>query len=220
MNRNYDVCIFDLDGTLIDSLEDLADSCNIALEVFDLPQHDIDEYRYFVGTGILNLIKNSMGKQAENLELVQSVYNTFNIIYEEKCLNKTIPYHGITEMLGKLKSGGVKLGVLSNKADPFAKRIVSELFGGDLIDMTFGQQKGFRRKPEPESLYYVIEKLGSTPERCLYVGDSGVDVTTALNAGVDFCGAEWGFRGYDELKDAGALTIVKSPAAISGIVLS
>ena len=219
MNRKYDVCVFDLDGTLADSLKDLAASCDASLALFDLPCHTLDEYRFFVGNGILNLIKNAMGEKAEDEKLLRSVYGTFNMIYEEKCLDNTHPYHGVTDLLTTLKDSGVKIGVLSNKADDFAKHIVGALFDSRLIDAVYGQRDEFPKKPQPDSLYAMLDELGCERERCLYIGDSDVDVITAKNGGVDFCGVEWGFRGYDELHGAGAETIVRKAGEIADIVL-
>ncbi len=219
MNKNYDVCIFDLDGTLADSLKDLALSCDASLALFDLPTHTLEEYRYFVGNGIMNLVSNAMGEKAEDEKLLRSVFGTFNMIYEEKCLENTHPYAGITDLLVKLKDNGVKIGVLSNKADDFAKRIVGALFDSSLIDTVYGQRDDYPRKPKPDSLYAMLGELGADKARCLYIGDSNVDLNTAKNGGVDFCGVEWGFRGYDELKKAGAEMIVKTADEIADIVL-
>lgn len=219
MKRKYDACVFDLDGTLIDSLGDLAESCNNALALFDLPTHSLEKYRYFVGNGIRNLIGNSMGEKAEDEKLFRSVYSTFNMIYEEKCLEKTHPYNGIVETLEILKKNGVKIGILSNKADDFAKKIAGSLFDSSLIDIVYGQKKEYPTKPAPDSLFALLEELDTKREKCLYLGDSDVDVITAKNANVDFCGAQWGFRGYDELKNAGAQIIAAAPSDITELVL-
>ncbi len=219
MEKKYTACVFDLDGTLVNSLADLADSCNAALSLFELPTHRLEEYRYFVGRGIRNLVSNAMGEKADDEKLLRSVYGTFNMIYEEKCLEKTRPYHGVEDMLRALKDGGVKVGVLSNKADGFAKRIVGALFDSELVDIVYGQKDEFPRKPSPESLFAMLGELDCDSSRCLYIGDSNVDVETASNAGVDFCGAEWGFRGREELESAGATLIAKNAEDITKAVL-
>ena len=141
------------------------------------------------------------------------------MVYEEKCLDKTRPYRGINDMLRTLKDNGVKVGVLSNKADNFAKRIVAELFDEKLIDAVYGQKDEYPRKPSPESLYAMLKELGAKKTECLYVGDSNVDVQTALNAGVDFCGAQWGFRGRKELEEAGAAFVAETADDITKAVL-
>ncbi len=219
MNKHYDACVFDLDGTLADSLNDLAASCDEALSLFELPTHSIEEYRFFVGNGIRNLVCSAMGEKSEDEKLQRSVFETFNIIYDERCLEQTRPYSGIVQMLGELKESGVIIGVLSNKADAFAKRIVDALFDKGLIDIVYGQRSDYPRKPAPDSLYALLDQINCEKSKCLYIGDSNVDVATAKNAGVDFCGVEWGFRGYNELKNSGAEVIVKDPSEITEMVL-
>jgi len=216
--NNYSTCVFDLDGTLVDSLGDLADCCNEALALYELPTHSLDQYRYFVGSGIRNLIKKSMGEKASDVTLRTAVYNTFNIIYNEKCLERTKPYDGISDLLAKLKKNGVKIGVLSNKSDEFARRIVDALFEHGEPEVVWGKKDNFPIKPEPQSLQAVIEELHGVREKCLYIGDSDVDVKTALNAHVDFCGVEWGFRGAKELISAGAERVAKRPSDIYNMV--
>lgn len=214
----YDVCIFDLDGTLIDSLGDLAACCNEALQLHDLPAHPIDSYRYFVGSGIKNLIKRSMGEKASDEKLVTSVYKAFNMLYNEKCLELTKPYKGISALLSHLRNNGIKVAVLSNKSDEFAKRIVNELFDENEIDLVWGKKEEFPIKPSPDSLFAVLKSFDCDKEKCLYIGDSDVDVITAKNAEVDFCGVQWGFRGAEELLSAGAKTIVEKPSEILALV--
>ena len=122
-------------------------------------------------------------------------------------------------MLIDIRFRGVKVGVLSNKADDFARHIVSSLFEPGLIEVTYGQRKNFPKKPAPDSLFYLLDDLGCTRESCLYIGDSDVDVFTAKNASVDFCGAQWGFRGRDELIKAGAVNIAATPKDLTDIIL-
>ena len=217
--KNYTTCVFDLDGTLINSLDDLADCCNEALELFELPCHSVDEYRMFVGSGIVNLIKRAMGKKSSDQTLVKAVYNTFNILYEEKCLYKTKPYEGIPQLLAELKRNDIKIGILSNKSDEFANRIVEALFEHGEPDVVWGKKKEFPIKPEPQALYAIMDELHTDRESCLYIGDSDVDVKTAKNANVDFCGVEWGFRGISELLGAGAAFIADTPSDILDLVL-
>lgn len=217
MNK-YDVCVFDLDGTLINSLSDLANCCNEALDLHSLPIHPCKAYKQFVGSGIKNLIKRAMGERAADEELFTSVYKAFNMLYEEKCLESTLPYEGITELLKKLKNSGVKLSVLSNKSDEFTRHITDSLFEKDTFDIVCGKKEGFPIKPAPDSLNATLSELNCTSDRCLYIGDSDVDVITASNANVSFCGVEWGFRGAEELRNAGAEIIVKKPKEIIKLV--
>ena len=213
MNK-YDICVFDLDGTLIDSLADLSDSCNEALRINAMPTHDTDRYRTFVGSGIKNLIKRSLLDKACDDALVQKVYDSFNEIYHDNCLVKTKPYSGIIEMLRQLKNNGVKLCVLSNKADEFSKMITDGLFDMETFDLVWGKKAQFPIKPDPAALLAILAKFSINRDRCLYIGDSDVDCITAKNAGVDFCGVQWGFRGREELAAAGAILIADSPADI------
>lgn len=209
--NNYDICVFDLDGTLIDSLGDLAYSCNEALRLHGMPVHDIDKYRFFVGSGIKNLIKRSMLDKSDDETLLQRVYDSFTALYAENCLVRTKPYDGIKEMLAVLKDRGVKLCVLSNKADDFTNKITNALFEKSTFNLVWGKKPEYDIKPSPQALFAMLEMCGCSMDRCLYIGDSDVDCITAANAGVSFCGVEWGFRGREELVSAGAKLIVRSP---------
>lgn len=217
MNK-YDVCVFDLDGTLVNSLSDLANCCNEALDLHSLPTHPCKAYKLFVGSGIKNLIKRAMGEHSADIELFTSVYKAFNLLYEEKCLENTLPYDGIPEALKELKENGVKVSVLSNKADEFARRITDDLFTENTFDIVRGKLDCFPIKPEPDSLNAMLTELNCSKNRCLYIGDSNVDVMTADNAEVSFCGVEWGFRGAEELRNAGAQVIVHKPKDIVNLV--
>ena len=210
----YSICIFDLDGTLINSLDDLAESCNAALENHGLPIHPVQEYRFLVGSGIKNLIKRSLGDKADNEILVEAVFNDFNRIYGENCLNKTKPYDGIIEVIAKLKARGIKLCILSNKSDNFTHRITDTLFPKDMFDIVWGKREQYPIKPSPEALLAMLMQAGEKPKNCLYIGDSDVDVITAKNANTAFCGVSWGFRGKEELLGAGARIIAYTPMDI------
>ena len=210
MNK-YSVCIFDLDGTLINSLDDLADSCNAALENNGLPIHPVNEYRSLVGSGIKNLIKRSLGEKKSDEKLVEAVFSDFNRIYGENCLNKTKPYDGICEMTAALKSRGIKLCVLSNKSDNFTHRITDALFAKNTFDIVWGKREQYPIKPAPDALLAILQQAEISKDNCLYIGDSDVDVITAKNAQTAFCGVSWGFRGVEELKNAGAVSIAYQP---------
>lgn len=217
--KNYDVCIFDLDGTLVNSLADLANCTNEALYLHDLPTHSYKAYKQFVGNGIKNLIIKAMGDKYENAELFTSVSKAFNMLYNEKCMEETLPYPGVTELVDNLKDQGVKVCVLSNKADDFAKRIVSGLFAENTFDICIGKKPDCPAKPDPSAVFEILDELNCPKSRCLYIGDSNVDMQTAQNAGVDSCGVEWGFRSLEELNDAGAMTTVKHAKDIFQLVI-
>lgn len=217
MNQ-YNVCVFDLDGTLINSITDLANSCNEALSLHSLPTHPVNSYNHFVGSGIKNLIKRCMGEKSLDEDLVTDVLKTFNNIYNEKCLENTRPYDGIPQLISDLRDNNVKICILSNKADDFTLRITDALFNEGDLDLVFGKKAEYPIKPAPDSLFAMLEILDCPKEKCLYIGDSDVDVITASNAGVDFCGVEWGFRGVEELVNAGAKVIAKIPNDIFKLV--
>lgn len=217
MNK-FDVCIFDLDGTLINSLTDLGNCTNEALSIHSLPIHPLKNYKKFVGNGVKNLIKVTMGSCSNDEKLFNSVYKTFCMLYNEKCLNETRPYDGITEMIANLKLKGVKCCILSNKTDDFVSRITSALFKENDFDLVWGKKNEYPTKPSPDSLLAMLKQLSCPAEKCLYIGDSDVDVITAQNAGVSFCGVAWGFRGTDELIYNGAKTVVTKPYEINKLV--
>ena len=204
----YKNVIFDLDGTLINSIYDLAYSMNKALEENGLESHDVYKYNYFIGDGVDMLIKRAMCKNANDKELFKKVKNNFNMYYEKHKLDKTAPYNGVKSMLKELNEKNIKVSILSNKPDEFVKSIVEKLFSDIKFTICFGKKEEYKIKPSPESLLAIIDELKADLDTCLYVGDSDVDVLTAHNAQVQFCGVEWGFRGKDELLENGAKVTV------------
>lgn len=205
-------CIFDLDGTLLDTLEDLAVSVNYALEKNGLPQHPIDSYRYFVGDGVLMLIRRASGSGDE--VLLQKLKEDFDSHYQVHRFDKTHPYSGARALLEALREKKIPMAVLSNKPDEFVGDLMKRYFPGISFFATFGKRPGMAKKPDPAALNQLIAQSGVKKENCLYVGDSNVDVETAHNAGIRCCGAEWGFRGYQELKEAGADCFAKDPLGV------
>lgn len=206
--------IFDLDGTLVDSLEDLADSMNAALEAYGYPVHEVGRYKYFVGNGVLKLVERALPESERNDENIEKLNAEFAKEYAKRALDKTRPYEGIPELLRELKSKGCLLAVASNKPDKFSKLIVEKLFGEDMFDIIRGKRDGVPTKPDPEVLMSIIEESGVSKEECVHSGDSAVDVLTALNAGIDVIGCTWGFRTRDELMNAGAKKLADKPADI------
>lgn len=202
-------CIFDLDGTLLDTLEDLAVSVNYALEKNGLPQHPIDSYRYFVGDGVLTLIRRASGSGDEGL--VKALKADFDRYYNVHRFDRTRPYDGARELLEALAKRNIPAAVLSNKPDEFVGDLMKRYFPGIFFFAAVGKRPGVAKKPDPAALNQLIAQKGAEKPACLYVGDSNVDVETAHNAGIRCCGAEWGFRGYRELKEAGADCFAKVP---------
>ena len=204
----YSAVIFDLDGTVLDTLEDLWSSVNYALRLHLMPERTIDEVRCFVGNGIGKLIIRSVSDGTGEDE-IKSVLNDFLSYYMEHCDDTTHPYEGVPELLDRLSENGVKCSVLSNKADAAVKALCSLHFKGKFTSAV-GEREGVRRKPQPDGVYAVLEELGVSKEKTVYVGDSEVDVETAKNAGLDMIAVDWGFRDRKTLADAGAPIIVSS----------
>lgn len=204
--------IFDLDGTILDTLQDLADSTNYALVYHGFPERSVDEVRKFVGNGIGNLIKRAVPENTPQ-DVTDAVLATFKLYYGEHCADTTRPYEGIMPLLSKLKEEGIQTAVVSNKAD-FAVQELCERYFPGYFDFVVGEREGIRRKPSPDSVNEVLKKLQKTAEESVYVGDSDVDVDTAANAGMDMIGVSWGFRGREFLIEHGAKKIADEPEEI------
>lgn len=208
----YRLAVFDLDGTILNTLEDLADSTNHALAVNGLPGRSIDEVRQFVGNGIRNLIERAVPEGTDE-ELTDRVFGEFKEYYGIHCFDKTRPYDGILECMEKIRGDGMQVAVVSNKAD-FAVQELCERFFPGLSDVSVGEREGVRRKPYPDSVLHVLDSLGVKKEDAVYIGDSEVDVKTAGNAGIDEIAVEWGFRDSAYLRNQGAKVLVKTPAEL------
>ena len=188
----YEVILFDLDGTLLDTLDDLHASVNAALAAFSYPKRTREEVRAFVGNGIAKLIERAIGSRTSDFNEVLQAFKTH---YFANCMVKTKPYEGITELLQTLKGKGVKAAVVSNKADA-AVQTLSKAYFGDLLCMSVGEDeaRGIRKKPAPDTLLQVLKSLGIERSKAIYVGDSEVDIQTAQNAGVKCISVTWGFK--------------------------
>ncbi len=184
--------IFDLDGTLLDTLEDLCDATNYALRAENLPERSLDEVRTFVGNGIRLLIERAV-PQGTPPAVTDRAFEVFKAYYAEHCTVKTAPYAGMTEAPRLLKAQGYLLGVVSNKADAPAKAIVAHYFPA-VFDSVVGEREGVRKKPAPDAVFETAKALGCTIDELVYVGDSDVDAMTAQNAGCRCVLVSWGFR--------------------------
>lgn len=198
----YDAVIFDLDGTLLDTLADLTASVNAAMERFGLPGHTIEEVRQFVGNGVRRLIQRSVPGGEEHPEFEQ-IFDSFREHYEAHCMDATEPYPGVLSLLDWLKKEGVGTAIVSNKADPAVQKLKGVYFK-ELVDVAIGERKDCRRKPAPDCALQALSALGIQRERAVYVGDSDVDLQTAQNAGLDYILVSWGFRDREFLIAAGA----------------
>ena len=215
----YDAVIFDLDGTLLDTLEDLADCANHVLETHGFPAHPLDAYRYFVGNGVKSLMFRAVpeGTPDSVAELLLAQYREE---YRQNLVHKTKPYEGICEVVHALRAQGIKTAVLSNKPDPHTKKLIETFFAPEDFSRVYGERSGIPRKPDPTSCRLLMDELGVVPGRTAYVGDSGSDMLTAKNAGVAAIGAEWGFRDRRELLENGADLVAASPAELARFCLA
>ena len=209
--------LFDLDGTLVNSLDDLATSTNYALEKFGFPKHETEKYKYFVGNGMQNLIMRALPEDGRDSETREKVFKAFWNHYAEHYVDKTVPYEGIEELLKALKEDGKKIAIISNKAQEMAVTVAEKIFG-DIFDMICGKQDGYPAKPDPSLTLKVMEDIGVKPCECVLIGDSGMDAAAAVNAKCTGIGVLWGFRTEDELRSNGAKYIVSKPAEIMDIL--
>ncbi len=213
---NIKAVVFDLDGTLTDTLEDLKDSVNFALRFMGFPERSADEVRGFVGNGVRRLIFLSVPDDTAD-EVSEKCLKIFKEYYKEHSCIKTMPYDGIIQMLRELKNKGVKTAVVTNKMHSAAVDIVN-LFFEDLIEITVGQIDGVAQKPQPDGVFFALEKLGVQKENAAYVGDSEVDCITAHNAGIPCIAVSWGFRDEKILRENAADYIVNKPEEIIALI--
>ncbi|MEA4981923.1 MAG: HAD family hydrolase [Paludibacter sp.] len=210
--------IFDLDGTLLDTIEDLANATNHALKQFNFPVHEVASYRFFVGNGVNKLLERALPeahKNADAISMLKHEFLKYYLIHAEDC---TKPYPGIPELLTKLYKAGYQLAVASNKMHEATIELVGRFFPGISFTTILGQREGIPVKPSPAIVDEIVECAGVTKSETLYVGDSGVDAATSLNAGVPFVGVLWGFRPQQELEAAGATRFVEKPEEIEKLV--
>ena len=212
--------IFDLDGTLLDTIADLAAAVNFALRVYNYPEHDVNEYRFFVGDGIRKLVERALPEDARTSIHIDEVLGYFRQYYMRHCEDLTKPYAGIEELLSSLQGAGVMLAVASNKFQIGTESLVKRFFPNINFVAVLGQREGIPVKPDPQIIFDIVQVAGVTKEQTLYVGDSGVDMQTASAAGVDSVGVLWGFRTAEELLQNGAGSLVSTPMEISGLTFT
>lgn len=211
-------CIFDLDGTLLNTLADLRESTNYALKKFDFPVRSTEEIRNFVGNGLRMLIRRAVPNFADE-ETVDRVLAEMKAHYREHYHDGTVPYDGILPFLRKMKNCGFRMAIVSNKADPMVQ-LLWTLYFDDLISVAVGELEGVARKPAPDLVKIAMHRLGCTAENAVYIGDSEVDIETAKNAGLPCLSVGWGFRDEEILHNAGAKTIYHSPAELQEALMS
>ena len=207
--KKYTTIIFDLDGTLLYTLEDLKDAINYALECNGYEKRTIKEVKRFVGNGVRKLVERAVPKNTP-IEEVDKVFKDFKIYYDKHATDKTKVYEGIPHILDVLKQKGYNLAIVSNKLQE-AVEVLQKRFFSDTISIAVGDKAGCKRKPSPDSVIEVMKYFNSNKENTLYIGDSEVDIETAGNAGIDCISVSWGFREKGELLQAGATIIVNTP---------
>ena len=210
--------IFDLDGTLLDTVADLAEATNQALACCGFPTHPVEAYYKFVGNGINKLFARALPSEACNEENVLRIRSLFVPYYNQHNADRSRPYPGVVELLSQLQKHGVLVAVASNKYHEATVKLVRHFFPEICFSVILGQRENVPIKPAPDIVYDILRETGMDADQTLYVGDSGVDMMTARNAGVDSVGVTWGFRGEDELREHGAMHVVHGAEEILHLV--
>lgn len=209
--------IFDLDGTLVDSLHDISDAMNKVLQGLNFPTHSYETYQYFIGSGLRNLVTKALPSSSNNKEQIEICFNLMVTEYRKICTLKTKPYEGILELLDNLTSQNIKMAVFSNKADELTKKIASEIFPNH-FDKAVGLSTEELKKPNPFEAVEISKKWNLKPEEILFVGDSDIDMQTAINANMFPVGVTWGYRTKEELKNSGAKVVINNASELIEIL--
>lgn len=212
----YTTVIFDLDGTLLDTLEDLMDAVNYALHAYGYPKRTLHEIRTFVGNGARVLIKRALPDGESNPDL-EEILSAFRKYYTAHCEIKTHPYDGVLQLMQKLQNDGLKLAIVSNKPDSAVKELNQSYFSG-CVQAAVGEREGIRRKPAPDMVQNALKELNSSQKETVYIGDSEVDIQTAASAGLDCISVTWGFRDTDFLRENGAAILADTPQQVYEII--
>lgn len=213
----YTAVVFDLDGTLLNTLEDLMDAVNYALDKYGYPIRTLDEIRRFVGNGVRKLMERALPDGAANPKF-EELLAAFREYYTVHCQDKTHAYDGILELLQQLKTAGYKLAIVSNKLDSAVKELHQSYFS-EYVQAAIGEKEGVQRKPAPDMVLNALTELRCTKQEAVYIGDSEVDIQTAANAGLDCISVSWGFRDADFLQKKGACVIADTPQQLCKLLL-
>ncbi len=212
-----DTLIFDLDGTLLDTITDIATSINKVLDKYHFPTHSLDTYKYFVGNGFEKLTRRAIPENVKGEEF-ENISKEMKDNYRNNCKEQTQPYEGIIDLLKILNDKKIKIAVLSNKPHEFVKPTIESYFPDIHFEMLLGARPNIPVKPAPDGVYDIIKELGCKKENSLFIGDTSVDIQTGVSAGVDTIGVLWGFRKKEELIEAGAKHIVDKPLQILNFI--
>lgn len=207
----FKAVLFDLDGTLLDTLDDLGDSTNTVLRRSGFPQHEIPAYRYFIGDGFEKLIQRALPQDSRNEATIKRLVDELKVYYDRHWADKTRPYEGIPALLDRVSAMDMKMAVLSNKPDGPARQVVAHFFSQWKFETVLGSRPGVPNKPDPASAVAISKALRISPEAFLYFGDTGIDMRTAVAANMYAVGVLWGFRKADELIENGARMLVRAP---------
>lgn len=214
----FKAVIFDLDGTLIDTIDDLADSMNNVLERAGFPVHEVNKYKYFVGDGMKNLVKRALPEGNYEDSVIEDYLTQMKQEYSKNWKAKSKPYAGIPELLDNLEAINFPKAVLSNKAHEFTVQVIGEILPKWHFDYVYGERQGITRKPDPSGALEIAKNLGIEPCEILYVGDTSTDMKTAKNAGMYAVGVLWGFREKPELLEHGAATVISEPMELLALI--
>lgn len=218
MFENVNTVIFDMDGTVLNTLEDLTVSVNYVLSKFNMPDHSEEEYRKFFGNGIKYALKCAVPEETPE-EVIEEMLPIFREYYNGHCLDRTKPYDGIIELMSRLKAKGYKMAIVSNKIDSAVKEL-NDRFFSEYVNVAIGEKPGIKRKPAPDTVLAALDELGSQKEAAVYIGDSEVDFHTALNSDLPCISVLWGFRDKDFLISKGASVFAETPEEVYDILKS
>ncbi|HOB37303.1 MAG TPA: HAD family hydrolase [Candidatus Avimonas sp.] len=213
----FKVVVFDLDGTLVNTLDDIAEAANFALAENELPPRLASDYSKLVGNGIYKLAERAT--RSTKQPVINKFVKDFLWYYDRNCTRSSKPYRWIPEMLEKLHAAGVRMFVVTNKPDEQAQKIIRNFFGTKIFEGVYGNKEGRKTKPDPDLVLWLLRRAGASPAESLFIGDSSVDIFTAINAGMKSAGVAWGFRSVDELRMAGADYIFDKPDEIVSALL-
>ena len=213
----YKAVLFDLDGTLINTLQDLADATNYALNQLGFESRPVENFRYYAGNGIAVMIERALPENTATPQLIEELKKHFFDYYSVHYADKTAAYEGVPELVKQLRQRGLKIAVVTNKEGNIAKTILNKMYP-EGFDLIFGQRENVPSKPDPTLALMAMEALGVKPEECIFVGDSGVDIETAVNSGALPVGVLWGFRNESELRQSGAKHIIGRPEELLNLL--